>query len=658
MLALSLNCNVCNGGQHASPAEHGVGEEQAYPRPPGRPVQAGYMDPSAPIQERVTDLLSKMTTEEKIAQLAAIYLMGDIGEEYSKTGLGWTVFPGSAQKRNDMQSKIMQSSRLHLPLAFTEESLHSSVEGGTVFPTPVLQGCTWNTSLVTMIASSIALEASSVGVDIGLTPVLNMFTDPRFGRHSEGFSENPTLSAAYAKAAVAGYQGDNGTGPLSYLDHSKHFVSLAKHYAAYGNAAGGQNAGPSHFDMQTLFDIYLKPWQAFAMHGGRGAMASHQTVNHLPCHGNPYLVNSILRETFGFGNGSITSDCNDISVLAQYRIAANATQAAAKGLQGGVDIDSMCGHDPSLHSYNRLGDALSDGLITVSDIDTAAGHILAGKFALRLFDEPLVNDTAPSVLNTPEHQMLAYEAALQGMTIAKYPTGQWPPIASTGDAYIAVLGPNGGCPDEESSFEIGELAGVNLEHGAEYAQSVSSPSRSSSAASHCDAQTNMAGPNSQYGDVDIKTVATYLKEKVNGSTGRVAYSRGCEIGNSSTADLEKALQLAANATHVVVVVGDSLMSYGEWHDRDSLDLPGGQLKLIEQVKNVTKAKIILVVTSGGPVTFGDKNAVLDMADYVLIAWRSGQMGGVAIGDAILGHAEPTGRLAQGWPRNVGQLLIR
>eukprot|EP00117_Sycon_ciliatum_P020620 scpid42201/ scgid5928/ Periplasmic beta-glucosidase; Beta-D-glucoside glucohydrolase; Cellobiase; Gentiobiase; T-cell inhibitor len=608
-----------------------------------------YMDPSAPIDQRVADLLAKMNTEEKIAQLVGA--QGASLDAYKKTGFGWTKFPGSPKDRNDIQKKFMSSSRLGIPIAFWEESLHSSVPGGTVFPTPVLQGCTWNTTLINQIASTIALEASSVGVSIGFTPVINMFTDARFGRHSEGFSENPTLSAAYAAAAVVGYQGESvpGTGNVTYLD-GQHIISLAKHYAAYGDAAGGLNAAPAHMDMQTLFDVYLKPWHVFAQNGGRAVMTSHQTVAHVPCHANPWLVNDVLREKYGFGVGSIISDCNDIGVLVDYRVAANASHAAAKGLLGGVDVDLMCGSDPSKHSYDKLGQALTEGLVTIADIEGSVRRVLTSKFISRLFDHPLVNESAPSILNTEEHQQLAYEAALQGITLVKRPPGSWPPLGSSAKGgKVAIIGPNAGCPPKQGmQTSDGGLSGRE-EHTSHHVFQKDD-------AGYCDAQKNMIGPYAQLAEIEVKTIEEYISAKMNASSS-VTFARGCSIESAETSDLPAALHAAADADIIVLVVGDSLGSCSEWGDRDTLDLPGGQMEMVSQVKNASKpgAVLVMVLTNGRPTTFGKDNELLDMMDYVLVAWRSGQMGAVAIGDVLLGDAEPTGRLAQSWPRNVGQV---
>ena len=244
--------------------------------------------------------------------------------------------------RNNIQSQFVSKSRLHIPVSFNGECLHSGTSGGTVFPELVTQGQTWNVDLVQEIGAAIAVEARAVGVDVAFSPVINMWADSRFGRLQEGYSENPTLTAAFGVAMVTGLQGVQPAGVWQYFNKSK-LVALGKHYAAYGAALGGLNGGAAELSERTLREWYLRPWRAFAKAGGKGAMTSHNTVLGQPAHANSYLVNDIFRKEYGFGDGVIISDCNDIEALLDFRVAANMSQAAAGALNGGVDWDLQCG---------------------------------------------------------------------------------------------------------------------------------------------------------------------------------------------------------------------------------------------------------------------------------------------------------------------------
>lgn len=188
----------------------------------------------------------------------------------------------------------MDSGRLSIPLSFTQEVLHGGAAGATVFPMPLTMGTTWDEALVQDMYAATARDLRAVGGDLGYAPVINLFMDPRFGRHQEGFSTNPMLSARYATAAVKGLQGDNGGSNTGYMDADR-VVALGKHMAGYGGAPGGLNAAGVDVNDRTLYDVYLQPWRAFAKAGGRGAMAAHNTVHDVPCHANSWLLNDVFR---------------------------------------------------------------------------------------------------------------------------------------------------------------------------------------------------------------------------------------------------------------------------------------------------------------------------------------------------------------------------
>eukprot|EP01084_Bolivina_argentea_P063282 115594_1 len=600
-----------------------------------------WKDARQPIEQRVNALLEQMTLEEKINQLISWqyyppptfqYGVGHIKQSGGNPA-AWISF------RNQQQEIVINASRLNIPAGFHAESLHSSAPGGTVFPTPITQGCSWNTTLIEEITSIIALESRTVGTDVMYSPVLNMWTDPRFGRASEGYSENPTLSAHYARAAVEGFQNDNAGGPYTYLADNKG-ISLAKHYAAYGAGIGALNAAPSDISMRTMFEIYLKPWRAFGKAGGRGAMTSHQTLNRVPMHANSYFVNEIFRNRFGFGDGMIVSDCNDIGVLQQYRIAANKSQAAARGLIGGVDLDLTCGNPSSnaeAGSYLQLKDAINNGWFNESIIDLSVKRVLAGKYAVGLFDNnTYVNDINAwkNILNSAKHIELAYEAALQSITILqvhnnlyslkqKYESGKL--------KNIAFIGPNAQCNTNQTGKQ-------------------------------CDTAVNYLGPyTSQDDSIQVLTLFQAFQQSDKYKDIKITYNKGVDIQSKNTNGIQAAVNAAKQADAVIMVIGDSIATCGEWKDNDNLDPPGQQLNLTRQVVNAlsgTNIPVILVLINGRQFTFagGDpSNPVLKGVDLLMTAFRPGQMGGVALRDVIMGDAENSGRLAQNWPKITGDV---
>ena len=240
-----------------------------------------------PIPDRVETLLSKMTLEEKVMQLTATHNGEDIVDKFINTSVGTVKYESAIHcntavdcitARNELQRKFIEGSRLNIPLTFVNEGLHGGAPNATIFPMPINQGASWNVSLVSNIADAIADQASTMGVQVVFAPVVNMMTDPRFGRGQEGYGEEPTLTSHMGEAAVRGLQGPDGcNGTDTYFDSSRYVASLAKHMAAYGAASGGLNGAPADITNRSLHDHYLKPWRSLARANVRATMASHNT---------------------------------------------------------------------------------------------------------------------------------------------------------------------------------------------------------------------------------------------------------------------------------------------------------------------------------------------------------------------------------------------
>eukprot|EP00051_Salpingoeca_urceolata_P006714 m.88884 g.88884 ORF g.88884 m.88884 type:complete len:769 (+) comp14957_c0_seq2:241-2547(+) len=566
-----------------------------------------YKDPKAPIPARVSDLLGRMTIEEKIAQLFCPYAstFDKFIKLYGKTGWG-SIRSQNPEQNNELQKSVMASSRLGIPVAFIHESLHGGYAGGTVFPMPLTMGMSWNTSLVADIYSVVANETRAGGANIAFAPVINLFSDPRFGRHQEGFSPNPTLTAHMATASVLGLQGSTTGNATTYLDNS-HVVALGKHFAAYGAALGGLNGQPATFPEHTIRDVYLKPWRAFGKAGGRGAMPSHQTVLGVPCHANDFLVNQIFREEYGFGLGLTISDCNDLGALQDFGVAANTTQAAALGLKGGVDQDLQCGSQAT-YSFASIKQALALGLAEQVHVDNAVTHVLTMKFASGLFDTPSSDPTKLQYLDNPEHRHLARVAAREGVTLVQNDGAL--PLSKTDLASAVVVGPLGD-----------------------------------------NARSSMLG---SYTSDDGKIPVRSIREALSNVTGaNVPYEAGADTDKPSYEHIAAAMALAQKAPTIIVALGDSLNSCGEWHDRSSLDLPGSQLQLLGNLTQLEGKKIVVVLINGRPATFGDVD--LSKVNAILVAGRPGEEGGNAIAEILSGAVNPSGKLGSSWPRTVGHV---
>lgn len=526
-----------------------------------------------------------------------------------------------AAARDAMQKVVMASGDHGIPASFSQEALHSAVAGGTVFPELVTQGATWDAELIHEIGTAIAIECRAVGANVAFSPVINMWTDSRFGRLQEGYSENPTLTAVYATAITKGMQGDQPHGSWAYFNKTK-IVALGKHYAAYGAALGGLNGGAAELTERTVREWFLRPWRSFAAAGGKAAMAAHNTVLNKPCHANSYLVNTILRGEYGFADGVIISDCNDIPALVSFRTAANVTHAAAKGMQGGVDLDLQCGDQSA---YTKLQEAITAGLVDRSVVETAASRVLKMKFACGLFDMPMTDPSLLPMVNSAAHQALALRAAEEGVVLLKNEGGLLPIGPSV--KRIAVIGPNGGCASDTPP-------------------------------SACDGiRANYLGSYTQWkgGTTVVKTVAEALSDATAGQPGTsVTFTKGAAIDTYDLSMIPAAVAVAKDADVAIVVVGDDQHSSAEWGDRDNLDLPGSQLPLLQAVA-ATGTPVVLVMITGRTATFGDGNAVLDNITAIFSAFRPGQKGGDAIANLLVGKANPSGKLAQNWVRTAGQV---
>lgn len=299
-----------------------------------------------------------------------------VGEESTATG---TNFSARAEQINNLQEWYLQNSRLGIPVSIVEETLHSGSYHGTIFPMPCGLGASWNTSLLAKVGAVIGAEARAGGADRGFSPEINVATDPRFGRTEENFGEDPALVATLGAAMALGMQG-GAEGPSGYLpDPQIHVACEAKHAAAY--AQGGRDAYPADVAPQTLFDIYLRPWRDFlSKAGGRGLMASHNSVNNMPAHGNHWLLNQTLRELFDAPGILIASDDSDIGQLTGFGIVPDTQAAAVLAVEAGMDQD--------LHAeaFPMLEDAFNQGQVSIEPIDRAVSNVLRQKFAAGLFD--------------------------------------------------------------------------------------------------------------------------------------------------------------------------------------------------------------------------------------------------------------------------------
>jgi beta-glucosidase len=617
-----------------------------------------YRDPTASVNERTADLLSRMTLAEKVAQLQnpvgnqdgpgnfgvnATYLLKNFGS----TGVG-TVYGGVAcdgglygwKCQNDLQARMINSSRLGIPISFISETLVAGAGGATIFPQPVLRGAAFNVELESRIGESIGRQARIGGTDRGLSPVLQVDTDARFGRFEESYGEDPFLVGTLGAAAAFALQG-GAQGPNEYVPAGR-ISCEAKHAIAYG--FGGRDWYGADMSTRHLLDIYAKPWRFFMREGGgRGAMMAHNEINGFPNHGSRAVMVDILRNLFGNGPGSnntgdsflLASDWGNAEAISSYGVTQDSNHAAMLAVWSGLDNEMS----PPPGCLYTLEASVNAGLINVSYIDRAAGNNLREKFATGLFDGAWeVNGTAVETqLDLPADRALAYEAATEGIVLLQNnapATGGRPllPLAGLGSTIktIALIGPCGGC--------------VNGEHYP------------------CLAEQCMGGHYTQYG----ARISTPLSALANMSGVTVSHVVGANIDNGDTTGIAAAVAAAGAADLVLVAVGDSIPintgSCSEMSDSDTLDLPGAQLALLSALAATGKPLVTLLFNcrpstfgAGPSAVFGSNNALLSRLPAVVVGWRPGEEAGRAMLDVLTGAVSPSGRLTQNWPRTSGAI---
>ena len=413
-----------------------------------RGTRPNYKDPQMAISDRVDDLLSRMTLEEKVAEIT--------GGHYTDRGLldttGQLHFTTAedllkelhridtkmtarerAVARNALQRFQLEKTRLGIPLIVPGEALHGFMAyGSTSFPQALALASTWDPALVKQVFSAAADEMSASGVNQAFTPVLDLARDPRWGRTEETYGEDPCLGARLGVAAIEGLQGD-------YFSIDRHHVlATAKHFTAHGQPESGTNTAPANISERELREFYMFAFEAAVREARVGSvMASYNEIDGVPSHINHWLLDQVLRQEWGF-DGYVTSDGEGLQMLYKvHGVAADGAEAARKALAAGVDFDLSDGS-----VYHSLLEQARQGIVPESQVDRAVGRVLAAKFRLGLFENPYVDpDYAEKTTNSPEHRALALKAAEEAIVLLKN-DGHLLPLDVKKLKSIAVIGPN------------------------------------------------------------------------------------------------------------------------------------------------------------------------------------------------------------------------
>ncbi|MBI1761572.1 MAG: glycoside hydrolase family 3 C-terminal domain-containing protein [Acidobacteria bacterium] len=609
-----------------------------------------YRNATLPIERRVGDLLSRMTIEEKAAQMQTLWVRkpqqrrpngnfgdrGDFSPEEAaivlKNGIGEiarqrerTDARRGAEYANAVQKWLKENTRLGIPVMLHDEILHGLMAvGGTNFPTPISLASSWDTELITKVFTAAALETRLRGSQHVLGPNLDLARDPRWGRTEETYGEDPYLVARMGVAAIKAIQGTS-LGIGAPIIDGEHVMATAKHFAAHGQPEGGTNTAPGNFSERILREVFLPSFEAAVKEAGvLSVMPSYNEIDGVPSHKNTWLIEKLLRQEWGF-RGLVAADYNGISELvSRHRVAVDRADAAQQALRAGVDIELP---DPSC--YPLLPQLISEGKVSLADIDKSVARVLRAKFQLGLFENPFVEvERAIKLTNSPAHQQLAAEAARRSIVLLKN-VGNLLPLDVGKLQSFAVIGPN--------------AAGVHLggysddpQHGVSVLQGV--------------------------------------RDKV-GSKLKINYAEGCKIteedgkwwdDKSNLADPVEDAKLIAEAVAtakasdvaLLVVGGNEDTSKEAWADnhigdRDTLDLVGRQNDLVKAIVETGKPVVVLLINSA-PLSI---NYIAENVPAILEGFYLGQETGVAVADVLFGDTNPAGKLAVSIPRSVGQLPI-
>jgi beta-glucosidase len=599
-----------------------------------------YCNPRLSIDQRVADLLSRMTLEEKVAQTRCIWQMGRAlrdeqgnfspakAQELMKNGMGeiGTIAPPAEMPKpadgarfvNAVQKFLIENTRLGIPAIVHGEALHGFMaRDATNFPQAIALASTWDVDLVHQVFTVAAAEARARGTHQVFTPVLDVGREPRWGRTEETYGEDPYLASRMGVACITGFQ---GLGPN--VD-SQHVVATTKHFAGYGWSEGGRNTAPSNHSERVYRQIILPPFQAGITEAGAlGVMASYNEIDGIPAHANKWLLRRILREEWGF-RGLVVSDYGAVEeLISSHHVAADCAEAAKRALEAGVDVET-----PEGTCYATLVRQIIDGRVAESTLDQSVARVLRTKFLLGLFDNPYVDpENAERVCRLPEHRELALKAAQEAIILLKN-ENHLLPLNRDKMKSIAVIGPNA------ATIRLGEYGGVP-------AHAVS--------------------------------ILDGIKEKAGG-TIKVSYALGCGItaGNRDWWDdkvefddpkadaktIAEAVAVAKTADVAVVAVGDneqtSREAFNEQHlgDRDSLDLVGQQDDLVKAIV-ATGKPVVVILINGRPASI---RYIADNVPAILEGWSLGQETGTAVADVLFGDYNPGGKLPITIPRSVGQL---
>ena len=569
----------------------------------------------------ITNLMKKMTLEEKIGQLnlpgaedvkTGQATNSNIGLRIKRGEVGGLLNLKSVKKIKDIQKVAVEESRLKIPLIFGMDVIHGYQ---TTFPIPLGLAASWDPSLVEKTARIAAQEASADGICWTFSPMVDIARDPRWGRIAEGSGEDTYLGSRMAEAYVRGYQGKN-------LKDKNTILSCVKHFALYGAAEAGRDYNTTDMSLNRMYNEYLPPYKAAFDAGSGSAMSSFNDINGVPATGNRWLMTDLLRKQWGF-KGFVVTDFTAINELMAHGLG-DLQAVSARALHAGIDMD-MVGEG----FLTTLSKSVKEGKIKQLEIDQACRRILEAKYDLGLFDDPYRycdEKRAETEISTPENFKTAREVAAQTFVLMKN-ENQLLPLKKEGK--IALIGPL-----VDSRYDMAGMWSVAVDHK------------------------------------ESVTVSEGFKN-VLGDKAEILYSKGANIVDDVTYDQNihwntsgidakpseqlrnEAIEVAKKSDVIVAVLGEGSEMSGESSSRADISIPANQELLLKELVKLGKP-VVLVLYTGRPLTI---NWEKDNVPAILNVWFGGSQGGNAIPDVLFGDVNPSGKLPVTFPRSVGQIPI-
>jgi beta-glucosidase len=598
-----------------------------------------YKNPDAPVDQRVEDLIKRMTLEEKVSQLFSVRITDSLAwdsegnfvgtEDTARLNKGVGSFWSGALFRKDavnrvkclngIQHYLIENSRLGIPAFVFAEGLHGFMaNGATSFPQAIALGSTWDTALIEQVYTITALEASLSGVTQFLSPVIDLARDPRWGRTEECFGEDAYLVSRMGLAAVYGFQGrEKMIGP----DHAA--VTL-KHFAGHGQPEGGRNIAPVNFSDREFRENHLYPFEIAVKQGhAQSIMASYNEWDGVPNHINHKLLTEILRDEWGF-KGYVMSDGGGLDVTwREHHAAKDSAEAGILSILAGVDYDlggSGC--------FNAMEEHIQKGLVSMEALDRAVKNILRVKFVSGMFEHPYADVIRmQELMNCSDHKKLALKAAHEAMVLLK--NDRILPLDSNKIKRLAVIGPNA------ANIHLGGYSAIPMK-----------------------------------GVSVLEGLQDFAGDRIE-----ILYAEGCKITTNKRVDwkveenpisatldqdlklIAEAVRKAKNSDAVLLVLGENeLVNREAWDenhlgDADNLNLYGRQEDLAKAILATGKPVVVLLL-NGRPLSI---NYLAENAPAIIEGWYLGQETGHAVADVLFGKVNPSGKLTVTFPRNIGQL---